>query len=104
MPVPFAGPEKILYRVADSFEEIEPDPIQEVLFKTVDLFSGILKRRLVLRDGEVPYTDGCVIAIPFSRPDRYHVLERALAHLLFETNIRACAVFVEKLLGGLQYI
>lgn len=67
-----------------------------VCYKTVDVFAGITKRRLWLVDTqEGGYTDGHAIGIPFQDPDCYLILEHELAHVLFESNGYAMAVFLE---------
>jgi hypothetical protein len=64
-----------------------------VAYKTVDLFAGLTKRKLWLKDGR-PCTDGNEISAPFDDPNFYRLLEHELAHILFRTDITAAHLFV----------
>jgi len=68
--------------------------LKSVAYKTVDMFSGITKRRLWLKDGSFVGTDGNEIRVPFSDPDFYQLVERQLAHVLFRSDAKAKKVFV----------
>jgi len=68
--------------------------IKSVAYKTVDMFAGITKRRLWLKNGNEAKTDGNEIRVPFVHEDFYRLVERQLAHILFRSDAKAKQVFV----------
>lgn len=69
-----------------------------VAYKTVDIFSGITGKKLILKEtsGGYPYTDGKEIGISFSSPTYYQDLEHEIAHILFRSDPVAKALFVKE--------
>ena len=65
-------------------------------FKTVDIFSGITKKRLFLKNGKQTTTDLHQITAPFDDPEVYREVEHALAHVLFQTDPVAKKMFIEE--------
>ncbi len=80
---------------ADDLGELLPTASASVLFKTADVFSGILGRKLLLKNGPVE-TDGFAMSVPFDDPDAYSLLEQLLSHLLFRSDASARDLFVSK--------
>jgi hypothetical protein len=74
------------------------DHKRSVAYKTVEMFSGITKRRLWLKDAGDgnPTTDGNELRVPFSDPEFYRKAEHLLAHVLFRTDVKARDVFVKE--------
>jgi hypothetical protein len=68
--------------------------IKSVAYKTVDMFSGITKKRLWLKNGTEAKTDGHEIRVPFVHEDFYRLVERQLAHILFRSDAKAKQIFV----------
>jgi hypothetical protein len=74
----------------------EIDRYKAAAYKTVDIFSGIVGRRLLLVPGDSPATDTQRIFINFKSPNYYQDIEHELAHILFQSDPIACAMFVEE--------
>lgn len=64
-------------------------------YKTVEIFSGITGRKLYLKDGPVPKTNGWVIEVPMKDRDMYTLVEHEISHPLFGSDPIAKALFVE---------
>lgn len=69
---------------------------KSVAYKTVDMFAGITKKRLYLKDGPDAQTDGNMITVPMGEPDAYQLLEHELAHVLFKSDAKAKRMFMEE--------
>ena len=69
---------------------------QTVAYKTVDIFSGITGKNLVLKEGREPQTNGREIEISFHSDNYYQDLEHELAHVLFGTDVLAVNSFVKE--------
>src|SRR3972149_4815623 len=55
-------------------------------FETVRIFENILKRRIVLKDGE-GVTDGITLFVPLRDSDlSYTISEHLLSHIVFKTD------------------
>jgi len=65
-------------------------------YKTVEIFAGITGRKLYLKDGSVPKTNGWVIEVPMRDPDMYTLVEHEISHPLFGSDPTAKALFVEE--------
>lgn len=70
------------------------DNKRAVAYKTVQVFGGLTRRKLWLRDGKTPHTDGHEIQVPFGDPEFYRRIEHLLGHILFRTDVRAKQIFV----------
>lgn len=75
-----------------------------VAYKTVDTFAGITRKRLWLKNGDKPSTDGHEILVPFADEDFYRHVEEQLAHILFRTDPRAKSLFVKEYVGRVQQV
>jgi hypothetical protein len=71
-------------------------------YKTVETFSGIVKKQLWLKDGSVPRNDGNEIVVPFKDRSFYLLVERQLAHILFRSDARAREKFVVDSIGAIE--
>jgi hypothetical protein len=69
------------------------------IYKAVEIFSGMLRKRLWVKDGPLPCTDGREIQVPFNNPDAYLLTEHELAHNLFRSNPQAKERFVTEYTG-----
>jgi hypothetical protein len=69
---------------------------RSVAYKTVETFAGLTKKKLWLKDGSVPMTDGHEIQVPFSHPEFYRLTEHELAHILFRSDSKAKGTFVKE--------
>lgn len=96
------GPPRVEYdhlgEIGSDVHEIE----KAILYKTVDVFSVILNRKLVLKNAAVPGTDGVEIRVPLDDLDSYRLLEHQIAYVLFESDRRAKRFFLENYWKGLQ--
>jgi len=63
-------------------------------YKTVATFSGLTQRRLWLKEGNFPSTDGHEILAPFKNPFFYRIVEHELAHILFQSSIEGKVAFI----------
>lgn len=54
--------------------------------KTVATFAGLTEKKIWLKDGATPMTDGHEIQAPFRDAFFYRIVEHQLAHILFESN------------------
>lgn len=63
-------------------------------YKTVEIFSGIMGRKLYLKDGPVPKTNGWVIEVPMTDRDMYTLVEHEISHPLFGSDPTAKVLFV----------
>ena len=59
---------------------------REIAYRTVEALSGITQKKLWLKDGKAPMTDGNMLTAPLRHPDVVHQVEKLLAHVLFKTN------------------
>jgi hypothetical protein len=75
-----------------------------VAYKTVDTFAGITRKRLWLKNGPEPATNGHEIRVPFSDPNFYRLVEEQLAHILFRTDPKAKKLFVSEYVGRIEQI
>jgi hypothetical protein len=71
-------------------------------FKTVAIFSGIIGQRIELKNSATPYCRGRIVAVPFTDPSFYLLVERQLAHILFSSDARARDIFVRTFVGQLK--
>jgi Mg-chelatase subunit ChlD len=70
--------------------------IQAAALKAVHTFGAIMKCPLVLKDGKEAGTEGFTVTAPFRDKDFYLLVERQLAHLLFRSDPKAKALFVDE--------
>jgi len=85
------------FDLAEVGTELDADQVQrQSAYKTVEAFGGITKRRLWLKDGQKPYTDGHEVCVPLGDPAAYKLLGHQLAHILFQTNPHARKLFIEE--------
>ena len=89
---PFMTEESALALIQD---ERRHNLILGAAFKTVDIFSGITKKRLFLKDGEAG-TDLHQITVPFDSPELYREVERQISHILFQTDPVAKKMFIDE--------
>jgi hypothetical protein len=68
--------------------------VKSAAYKTVETFAGLTKRKLWLKDGALPSTDGHEIRVPMRHPKFYRLMEHELAHILFRSDVRARQEFV----------
>lgn len=71
-------------------------------YKTVATFAGLTQKKIWLKDGLTPMTDGHEIQAPFKDPYFYRLVEHELAHILFESNVTAKRLFIEQYIGATQ--
>lgn len=70
---------------------------KRVAYKTVEIFSGITGKDLVLKECTgTPYTDGREIGISFAQSTFYQDLEHEIAHILFRSDPVAKSLFVRE--------
>jgi len=79
--------------------------------KTVDVFSGIVRRNLWLKNSPKSYqrkpdvfTDGSQIVAPFDSPHLYRYVEHELAHILFQSNATARNRFIDEYVAKVQVV
>jgi hypothetical protein len=70
--------------------------IKSACYKTVALFSGLTVRKLWLKNGSSPRTDGHEIEVSFDDPAVYRQIEHLLGHILFRTDVKARDLFVSE--------
>jgi hypothetical protein len=71
--------------------------VKSVLYKTVDIFAGVTRRKLWIKDDDNgPSTDGHELRIPLLHEDAYSMLEEMLAHVLFRSSAKAKARFLRE--------
>lgn len=84
----------------NALELIRAVHLREVIlsaaFKTVDIFSGITGKRLILKNGDQPSTDLHTILAPFDGPYFYQDVEHELSHILFRSDSIAKKLFIEE--------
>jgi hypothetical protein len=73
--------------------------IRGAAYKTVATFAGLTRRRLWLKDGNSPRTDGHEIIAPFEHKYFYQIVEHELSHVLFQSNGLAKKLFIESYLA-----
>jgi hypothetical protein len=83
-----------------SLEQLEPlvtyhNP-KTVAFKTVDIFAGIIQRKLWLQHDDTgpARTDGNCITVNLDDEDMYRKVEHELSHILFQSDFAAKSHFV----------
>jgi len=83
-----------------SLDQLEPlvlyDNPKTVAFKTVDIFAGIIRRKLWLKhdDRGSARTDGHCITVDLDDEDMYRMVEHELSHILFQSDFAAKVAFV----------
>jgi hypothetical protein len=66
-------------------------------FKTVETFSGLVGRKLWLKNSTGgAYTDGWEIGAPFKHSYFYQMMEHELSHILFKSNLAAKDKFADE--------
>lgn len=65
-------------------------------YKVVDTFAGICGRKLWLKDGPQPLTNGYLIEVPFKHPRAYQYTEHEVSHILFESDPIAKVKFIDE--------
>lgn len=80
----------------------EVPPVVTPAFKTVAVFSGIIGRKIELKNSRSVFSTGRVIAVPFTDPSFYLLVERQLAHILFSSDARARDIFVQAFMKQLH--
>lgn len=60
-----------------------------IAYQTVDVFGQITGKPLTLKDSSAVRTDGRTLYAPFEDPNLYTLVEKLLAHVVFESNARA---------------
>lgn len=75
-----------------------PSSIKSLCYKTVDVFAGITKRKLWLKDAADgrAKTNGYLIEVPFAHPRAYQYTEHEISHVLFESDVLAKTKFIEE--------
>ncbi len=81
---------------------MNPMPLLTAAHKTVDIFAGIVKRPLSLKNGKLSRTNGKEITVPFKHPDFYLLVERQLSHILFRSDPAARAWFVKSFIASVE--
>lgn len=76
--------------------------IRGAAYKTVATFAGLTRRRLWLKDGNSPRTDGHEIIAPFEHKYFYQIVEHELSHILFQSDGHAKKMFVEGYLAIIE--
>lgn len=97
-PLPLSGSsyqldESVLERI---YAARKDEALRAAAFKTVDIFSGIVRKRLVLKNGFPPSTDLRTIQAPFDSPYFYQDVEHELSHILFRSDSTAKKLFIEE--------
>lgn len=82
-------------------EGLERDD-QGPAYKTVATFAGLTQKKIWLKDGATPMTDGHEIQAPFKDPYFYRLVEHELAHILFESNTTARSLFIARYIETTQ--
>lgn len=80
----------------------ESETLRRAILKTIDTFSGITGRKLVLKNCAQAKTDGISISIPFFSPWAYALTEHELAHVLFGSDAKEAALFVKSYVMALD--
>jgi hypothetical protein len=81
----------------EDLEPIEqPENIKSAIYKTVDTFQGITKKRPWIKKSDKACTDGREICLPLDHPEAYLMCEHELAHILFKSSIRGKMKFLEE--------
>ena len=101
-PLPLSGSTgySASYRIDEDFlerlyEARRDEALRAATFKTVDIFAGIVRKRLVLKNGFPPATDLHTIQAPFDSPFFYQDVEHELSHILFQSDSTAKKLFIE---------
>jgi hypothetical protein len=84
----------------DEEEELQvetPYSIKAMCYKTVEVFAGIVERKLWLKDAGagMPCTDGYLIHVPFAHPRSYQYTEHEISHVLFKSDGLARMQFIQ---------
>lgn len=69
---------------------------RSVAYKTVDVFAGMMGRKLWLKNGPIARTDGYMIEVPFDDPNFYQLVEHEISHPLFGSDPIAKTLFVQE--------
>lgn len=81
-------------------ENAEAEKLRAVSYRTVDMFAGITRKKLWLRDtskGEKrASTNGHAISVPFDDPNSYTLIEHEISHVLFRSDAVAKNKFVQE--------
>lgn len=81
----------------------KPDVALDVYVQTVQTFSGIVGRTLVLRRADKQFrTNGTVITVDPTHAVGYHVLEHEIAHILFKSDAAAREAFLALYLASVR--
>jgi len=67
-----------------------------IVYKTVDTFAGITKRKLWVVNAAKAATNGHEIRVPLSDPHAYRLTEHELSHILFRSDGKAKSMFIQK--------
>lgn len=97
--------EYVLGRAVDLnalYQKTLEENIRGAAYKTVSTFAGLTKRRLWLKDGNSPRTDGHEIIAPFGHKFFYQIVEHEISHILFQSDGLAKRLFVENYLARLD--
>jgi len=70
------------------------EDVRGAAYKTVATFAGLAQRKLWLKEGNFPSTDGHEILAPFKNPFFYRIVEHELAHILFQSSIEGKVAFI----------
>ena len=100
-PAPLATNDPYSYEIDESllhdlYARRREELLRAAAFKTVDIFSGIVRKRLTLKDGSPPRTDLRTIFAPFDGAYFYQDVEHALSHILFQSDSIAKRMFIEE--------
>ena len=106
---PFAGlPRKLVVSPKELVDEpsildklkplSNPDYTSVAIHKTVEMFSGITKRKLWVKNqsGAIASTDGHEIVIDMKAPYAYQLTEHELSHVLFKSSVVAKERFAQE--------
>jgi uncharacterized protein with von Willebrand factor type A (vWA) domain len=65
-------------------------------YRLVDTFSSLLNKKMWLKNGQTPCTDGHEIMVPYRHDFMYQYTEHEIAHNLFQSSFTAKEVFCDK--------
>lgn len=65
-------------------------------YRLVDTFSSLLNKKMWLKNGQTPCTDGHEIIVPYRHDFMYQYTEHEIAHNLFQSSFTAKEVFCDK--------
>lgn len=80
--------------LSDWEDDSEGNPLIRVAEKTVNTFSGLMGRKLDLRNHASGCTDGETIYAPFQDSNFYEIVEHEIAHCLFNSDVATAEVFI----------